>query len=199
MCHQAVIEGYRAMLKDANAGFSEWEEENITARLRKEILGLPFVNSKKIDVVREFQLDNDAIISGEKPAKSARRIDFRFHSTWSVKDEYEYFAEAKNLYHTDRRNTGDASKSKNYYIEGGIARFVNGAYPPGFLVGYVLRGEIEEVVNSINQIIERKNFSPRIGQIREKSTLHSHPYCYNSINTTQFGNLELWHIFLKYY
>jgi len=196
-CHEAVIEGYLKMLMDTAANFSEWEEENLTARLKKEMLDLPLVKRKKIDVIREYQLDDDAIISGEKKAKSAKRIDFRFLSKWASKVDFEYFAEAKNLYQTDRRSTGDASDSRAYYIDGGIARFVNGEYPYGFMLGYVLRGEIDEVVFKINNLISNRN-SPRIGKISEKETLHAHPFCFTSLNIALGNELKLRHIFLKF-
>lgn len=188
------------MVKDTTAGFSEWDEENLTARLKKEMLASPVVKSKKIDIVRDYYIDDDAILSGTKPAKSARRIDFRFYSKWTFENEYEYFAEAKNLYHADRRRRGDANESKNYYISDGIQRYVSGAYPNGFMLGYVLRGEIESIVSDINQIMDKKIMPPSIsiGHITSKSTLHSHPFCYTSTNTMSNGVLELRHIFLKF-
>ncbi|MBK8561862.1 MAG: hypothetical protein IPN76_00520 [Saprospiraceae bacterium] len=194
-CYRAVIEGYREMVKDIAAGFSEWEEESLTARLRNEMLKSPIVKAKKIDIVREFYLDDALILEGKKAAKSARRIDFRFCSKWTFEEEFEYYAEAKNLYQTGKR----ASQSKNYYITDGIERFIGGFYPQGFMLGYVLRGEIEETVIGINHIIiEKKKISPRIGHITSKSNLYAHPYCYSSSNTLVDGILELRHIFLKF-
>ncbi len=196
-CHQAVIEGYREMAKDTNAGFSEWEEEDLSARLAKESQDLRWVKQKNIKIIPEYRLYDDKVYSGQKKAKSAGRIDFLF-SSWNNDEDHDYFAEAKNLYDTDRRNAGDASKSKRYYINGGIKRFVSSAYPYGFLLGYVLRGEIDEMVSSLNKMIEKIGPSPFTGQIAAKTTLHLHPYCYMSSNTAESGTLELRHIFLKF-
>ena len=185
------------MVKDTTAGFSEWEEEDLSARLAKESQDLKWVKQKSIKIIPEYRLYDDKVYSGQKKAKSAARIDFLF-SSWNDNEDHDYFAEAKNLYHTDRRSPGDANRSKNYYIKGGIERFASGVYPHGFLLGYVLRGEIDEVVSNLNQVMEKKGLSPHIGQITAKSTLHSHPYCYTSNNMTESGTLELRHIFLKF-
>lgn len=196
-CYQAVIEGYREMARDVAAGFSEWEEEDISARLAKESQDLKWVKKKKIKIIPEVRLYDDDVYTGKKKAKSTRRIDFLF-TNWFGEEDYEYYAEAKNLYQADRRRRGDANESKKYYVNGGIERFVSGAYPLGFLLGYVLRGEIDEVIRGINQIIDKKRLLPRIGHITSQSTLHSHPFCYTSTNTTSNGVLDMRHIFLKF-
>ncbi len=195
-CQQAVIEGYREMLKDSTAQFSEWEEENLSARLIDESAKLKWVKRFQISILPEIRLYDPDILSGTKKARSAKRIDFRF-SKWYGEIDSVYYAEAKNLYFT---NIGkrDASLSKRYYVSDGIERFASGSYPAGFMLGYILHGDVEDVVNDLNSVLTKRNINPNIGLIGSKSTLHSHPFCYSSVNQTSNGILELKHIFLKF-
>ena len=79
-CHEAVIRSYRSMLT-TSIEFKEWKEEQISARLLHEMRIDGFLIAKNISVTRESHLKDDEILSGEKEASEADRIDFSFEST----------------------------------------------------------------------------------------------------------------------
>ena len=104
----------------------------------------------QIDIIPEYRLyKNDGIA-----AKSAARIDFRF-SGWST-NQWEYFAEAKNLIEIDSFKAGrktkiSANKLHRRYIETGIDNYLSSKYPQnGCLIGYILQGKTENIVSMLN-------------------------------------------------
>lgn len=154
-----------------------------------------FVNS--VQSIRGLRhLDNEETYLGEQHPDTSPRIDIRFMN-WETSDKFEYYIEAKNLYETNLQKTGrtspvDATKYNKRYIETGIQNFVNGKYPRGCLVGYVLVGEPDNVANNINTILLTAN---RKGEILVKSNNVLTKYYFISKHST---TLELKHFLLKF-
>ena len=201
-CHQAVIEAYRKMIKNS-IDYKQWEEEDISAALYKEMEELLFIKSKQISIVPEFRLYNDKVKTGEKKAKNTDRIDFRF-TKWKLKDEKKYFGEAKNLSHKTWSKlagaTVDASYYRGRYIETGIEKIVFGEYSAviGFLIGYVVNGSAKNNVLRLNSLIQTRNLPPKIGLIENKMAICGYSECYISKNLKANFIINLQHIFLEF-
>jgi len=206
VCHQVVIEGYKVMV-DNPADYYTWKEENINARLKSEMERLPSLREANISVVREYYLDDDQILAGEKDAQKADRIDFRFLSGWNQMEDPEYFGEAKNLsartwYKKPETQTGkvNAHKYYNRYITTGIRRIVSGKYSHfnAFLIGYIMNGNSLEIVEKLNQMIQDQELLPEIGRIENRKSICGHPDCYTSDNIRHSIPRRLTHIFLDF-
>jgi len=207
-CHQAVIEGYQNMII-IPMNYAEWEEENLSASLLYEMEKLLIVKKKRITIVRESYLDDKTILTGQKKAKEAERIDFRF-SKWVSEDNTFYFGEAKILSHKSWKKKKLNKKGKptpvkawnqqDYYIKTGIQGLILGKYKnlQGFLIGYVVNGTPTNIVDALNQKIENRNLLPSIGKIENQETICGHRDCYTSDNQITNNTLTLRHIFLPF-
>lgn len=148
-CLTLLCDGY-CVVKSKGSISIDKEEEDIS----KELLLSINANIKRmewqIDIIPEYRLyKNDGIA-----AKSAARIDFRF-SGWST-NQWEYFAEAKNLIEIDSFKAGrktkiSANQLHRRYIETGIDNYLSSKYPQnGCLIGYILQGKTENIVSMLN-------------------------------------------------
>lgn len=151
-CLTLLSEGYYATKSNGNISI-DWEEEDIS----KELLLSLSANKKRqewqIDIIPEYRVyKNDGIA-----AKSASRIDFRF-SGWTI-NQWEYFAEAKNLIEDDSSKIGRKTKISatalhKRYVETGIDGYVLEKYPSnGCLIGYILQGTTQTIVSFINNYL----------------------------------------------
>ncbi|EAY28335.1 hypothetical protein [Microscilla marina] len=157
LCHQLLIEGYSAMLKERDEAefnhkrhkelqnllgdntcvppldfdFKEWGEEDISETLLEKMQIQPMASLHKISVQREYYLSRKEATSKKTSAKEARRIDFHF-SNWTEENEKKYFAEAKNVSCNDwAKKSGakiQASNTVARYIATGIKALVDEKY-----------------------------------------------------------------------
>jgi len=183
--------------------YSEWEEEKINAVLLKKMKTLHLTKLNQITVQREHYLDDEDILKGDKPAKSADRIDFIF-STWFMQDEITYFGEAKNVSCNDWTKKSGAKVNANYYlnryIATGIQAVADGKYNKilSFIIGYVVNGTPTDVVDKLNIKLKKDKLSSKYGLIQNQHTIHQHPNCYESQNPSASVNKTIKHIFLKF-
>ena len=114
------------------------------------------------------------------------RIDMRFVNIWQGV-EYKYFMEAKNLKSND-------ANSKRRYIETGIDNFLNaGSYYncDGFLVGYILEGNVENCKDGINNLLKKdKRENEKIEKISSFLSIDSHFSSHEKKN--------IYHLFLDF-
>ena len=132
--------------------------------------------------------------------KKAPRIDIRM-ANWSSSHKLLYYLEAKNLCQNDWQKTKSTTVKASYYraryIDTGIDNFATERYPEGCLVGYVLEGEVELIIEGINNLLAKHRNRPS-EIIQSKQTIHQHPYCYVSRHqTSNQEELPLRHIFMK--
>ena len=135
----------------------DWGEENISANIYTYIKDSEVAINADIFVESEHSFYSQDILDNKKISKSAPRIDLVFQNNWSRKRSY-YYVEAKNVVVCDYTKTGrsrptKASKVQKRYIETGMDHFLSAYYPKGCLLGYVLNGKINEVVNGINTML----------------------------------------------
>lgn len=173
-CLILLSEGYYVIKSNGNISI-DWEEEDIS----KELLLSLETNSKRlewqIDIIPEYRIyKNDG-----NSAKSAARIDFRF-SGWTI-NQWEYYAEAKNLIEIDSFKVGrktkiSAIKLHERYIETGIGNYLSGKYPQhGCLVGYILQGRVENIISMLNTCLCNLK--------REAEVLHSQDLDFMYLNS----------------
>lgn len=199
LCLRILHEGYEFMLSNGRYQ-TDWAEENLTAHyywcLQQIDLRIGWQVSIRCEV---RQYDEGHIFEGFS-AKSAPRIDMEL-SRWESKNELFFRVEAKILFENDKiRPSGTkvkATDGHNRYIETGIEHFLSGHYPlPGCLVGYVVEGNIQHIVFSINDLIVNNGLSPRIGVIGQEA-LPLYPEMYFSTNQSTSDDTLLRHFMLK--
>jgi len=209
-CHQAVVEAYRAMLRNPNK-YKERKEEKLTARLRYEMQRLELLLAEDITVDKEHYLEDEEILFGEKEAEDVARIDLVFstffesnRASWSQKERLIYYGEAKNLSLKDwtkQRGTNIyASQYRGRYIDTGIEKIISGAYSKvdAFLIGYMVNGNAQDNVVALNKLIQRRKLPPQIGLIDKQVPISGYSECYISKNDKGGEVLELQHIFLEF-
>lgn len=158
-CFTLLIEGYWNIRPQITLDF---EENDITKALLSSMRSNDNAKSWQIGITREHYLDEEGIVADE-----SARIDFRF-SQWADSSEWEYFAEAKNLVETDCERSKKGKKGNpiklrakglhTRYIGTGINHYKNGYYPTnGCLIGYILQGSEQGVVNKINENLSLEN------------------------------------------
>jgi hypothetical protein len=167
----------------------DWDEENISAFFFEYIDKSEKAIALNINISDEHRLFYADILNGKKKAKAASRIDFRLTTNWlEQKKRLEYYVEAKNLIEDDcnkegRKSKLNARKSQERYITTGIDNIISGKYPPrSCLVGYVLQGNPNEIVNKINNHLLLKGRATEQLQIFE-SNIENLKSCYHSNHT----------------
>lgn len=155
-CIHLLIEAYN-LLKTSGREIIEESENNITAKIVGYMKKNPKRTDLQIHLERESYLDGESIYEGLEDADKSPRIDIKY-SVWNSKIEIEFYMEAKNLAENNWKkgstnSTVDANRLRKRYIETGLKNFTSGRYPNGCLLGYVVEGTSQKVVELINQIL----------------------------------------------
>ncbi len=192
-CLFILIDGY-LLMKAAKKYSLDWEEEQITAQLIDFIQLSPSRNKWKIHVKPEIRIYTNQIITGEKLPKEASKIDMQMLS-WQTENEVIYHIEAKNLCENNWTKSIDSKVSSSYqlnrYVNSGILHFISGYYPSnGCICGYILQGNIEMIINKLNDILENKS----LNQLQISKTINAHSMIYKII----YDDNELINIFFDY-
>ncbi|MDR0733312.1 MAG: hypothetical protein LBF08_04535 [Dysgonamonadaceae bacterium] len=180
------------------------EEEYISAVLLDYIDKCPQAAEWQIDIAPEYRIYKDEILKRKKSAKSAPRIDFRF-SRWTESAKLSYFVEAKNLIETDTPKEEKKGKKGNTitisadnlhkrYIRTGIDNYLSEKYPAnGCLVGYILQGKTENIINRLNRCLYDFNRSAEILQ-KQSFNLKDFDECYTSTH----GDVSIEHLMFNF-
>ena len=197
-CIGGILLGYAKMRAD-NQYKCYWFEDKLTAHLVCKMRETGFFAEKDIFIIPQAPLYDDDVVYGEGDPANSPRIDFKFGRNWS-KNEYNYYAEAKNLSEFDwqkpSKRTVRSYGSRKYYVSDGISRYLSGYYPEGCLIGYVVNGSVSGVVSTINRLIIHRNVKTQIGLI-ERDTSSTSDCCYISDNQSVSGPMSLRHLFLQ--
>lgn len=154
-----------------------------------------------IGVERKLFNEEQSPIDTNNP-KKLPRIDINIVSWSFQKDiELEYFFEAKNLSEKNwYKKSGakvDASSYQRRYIQTGIENFRTGRYYNGSLVGYILEGEIEPILDKLNTRLVKDTNSLKI--IDKINFIKDFSHCYESKHITFSSNeINIKHIFFKF-
>lgn len=160
-CILLLIESYNQIIPKNS--LKEQSENNITACLAGLMLKHPRRLDLMISIQRESYYDDKETYQGIKDANESVRIDIKF-VTWSSNIEYVYFLEAKNLSENNWTKSYNNAKVNSHkqlkrYIDTGIQNFITGGYPNGSLIGYVVEGNPNNIVQKINDILTQTNRS----------------------------------------
>lgn len=197
-CIEAINTGYDIILANASHKL-DWKEDNLTAHLVETIELSGFLTSFQISVNYQSPIVSHAIASEGADFLTAPKVDFKF-SNWSGRNEFKFYAEAKNLSERDWYKASGAlvksSKQRGRYLDTGIENFLSGRYPEGCLVGYVLNGSTAAIVSGLNSLIKKRNLGPRTGIIAFDHTA-AWPICYYSDNEKDEQPYRLVHLMLQ--
>lgn len=139
----------------------DWTENAISEALKKSINDNDETIQMHITAEVEVRQLSESLSSMPSKVDDAPRIDIRIggFATNDVPTRICYYMEAKNLYAIDFKKSGYPSKfSSTYYakryIYTGIDHLLSGYYPDStILLGYVLVGTIQDVVDKVNQAL----------------------------------------------
>ena len=183
-CKTLFIEAYQTSISNNSISLN-FDENDISAILFNNIDKNPNRIKWGISTNPENHLFDETVSFKKGFAAKFSRIDLRYSTFWKG-DEYKYFVEAKNLKAND-------SSSKRRYINTGINNFLTGGkYSDcdGFLVGYILDGNIEDCVIGINKLLEKDN--------RKTESLVSSTFLGFDLFSSNHRIKSLNHLFLLY-
>jgi hypothetical protein len=201
---KVLIESYKLLIGSNEYDLS-WEEEQFNQQLvvfmKKSELRIDY--HLTIGVERKLFNENKPPIADNNP-KKLPRIDINIVSWSFQKDkELEYFFEAKNLYENNYQKKV-AAKYINRYIDSGIENFRISRYYNGSLVGYILDGEIINVIDKLNVQLtkDRKNknkASNNLSSFEQKNYIKNFDCYYESKHLTPSKEeMLIKHVFLKF-
>ena len=193
-----LIEAYILALKE-NEYELDWIEDQFTNYLINFMRKSSLNKKYPLDITPQYPLIQDELPIDANNPKTLPVIDIRI-ITWDSPIQKEYFFEAKNLCENNwKKNSGTTVSSKYYldrYLSTGIENFRIGRYYNGAIVGYVLQGDIFNIISKLNS-----RLSSDTNTIQDIQTIDFIPIStniYNSIHLMPSSdNLELKHIFLK--
>ncbi len=200
-----TAEAYDSMRKDQIAQ-ETWEEDNFTATLVTKYIR-PFLANKDLTVVVICQtpIYTDPILAGNVPARKARKTDIQFFiPVWDYSKVY-FAWECKLV--GDKRLERRCSNLVSEYVTEGIVRFIDGKYSAevasGGMLGYVLIGDIGNIVADINQSIiskRRRRHLSVADQMRQSKSVGNFHHVYLSQHRRRSGGkaISLYHLFLSF-
>lgn len=156
-CFGLIENGYKNYLDDEEKTFST-DETQITAGICGHIETI--IDSEKLpfDIVPEYFIYTEKIKKGILNPKKAKRFDLKITS-WNKKNEkLKFGVEAKLLLESDYKTKKANTLIKEYIEDAGMGKFINNiydknAYNDGFMLGYILNGDIENIKDKINERI----------------------------------------------
>lgn len=155
ICHELLISAY-FIIRNNNSLDKNGDEDDISVHFISNMENLPLAIKNKIDIRRQENIDTLAILNQNQKAITASRVDIYFKkTTWTSPKQIEgYAVEAKNVSEKNWKKANGvavpAAAQRQGYINKGIIEFVQGNYPPGCMVAYVLNGNIAPIVTDIN-------------------------------------------------
>lgn len=188
-CTEIIERGYLNYLSDSTKVFSE-DETIITAGLYDHIDAIIDEDELPFYIAPELHQYTKPIRKGEVNPNKAKRFDLHF-TNFSCKPRIKFGIEAKLLAEINTSSKRASFLIREYVEDAGMGKFVKGIYEiDGFMLGYVLNGNVNNIVGSINLKIST---TYSVNEILTKNRK-------NYISLYSFkGNLrELFHIFLDF-
>lgn len=199
-----TIEAYQAMRR-SNIVQRGWEENVFTIRLAYDFIHpLTFDMNLPIRLWPRTKTHTDAMKSGEQPTIKAQEIDLLLHDVWEQAYHTKHFVwEAKRV--GDKRVDADYGDLNSEYVNEAIYRFIRGEYASQVsdagVLGYVLAGEVGNIVADINQSMGniRKNPPlPPSNQLRLVAPINDFQDIYQSHHARVDNSILLHHLFLTF-
>jgi len=181
----------------------DWEEEQFSQYLVDIMKRSPLRVKYQLTIGVERKLnDGTKLPLGDNHPKKLPRIDINIISWSFVKDvEQEYFFEAKNLCENNwKKKTGARVSSEYYldrYVSTGVENFRAGRYYDGAIIGYLLEGNIENIITKLNSRLSTDTNTIEVIRNLVFVSGFNHIYCSKHI-TPLDDEIEVKHLFLKF-
>lgn len=131
-------------------------------------------------------------------------MDLVLHGNWEGYNEIHFVWEAKLV--GDKRVNSDYRRLNSEYVNEAIYRFIRGDYatglPDGGVLGYVLAGDVENIVGDINLSMGRIRKNPPLPEsnhLQSASSVGHLEDIYQSRHTREDrSSIQLHHLFLTF-
>ncbi|AGR78391.1 hypothetical protein A7H1H_2149 [Aliarcobacter butzleri 7h1h] len=180
----------------------DWDEEQFSSHIVSYMNNHFLTSAFHLHInIEEKLLDLNILPIGKNNPKYLPRIDISI-SSWIFKnnEKLQYFFEAKNLSENNwEKGTGKKVNAKYYldrYILTGIENFRTKRYYNGSIIGYILEGNITNIVTKLN--MKLLNNSNTIQNIENVNLLPSCEIYHSKHQTPDTDSIEIKHIFLKF-
>lgn len=144
----------------------------------------------------EYHEFTNDIVAGKKKPISAKRFDFYF-GNWSTPKKIEFGVEAKLLSENDFMGKKSKFLADEYIGEAGMNKYISGIYKSmGCMVGYIIEGEINVIIDKINNQI-KNTFDAKQILYKESYSKFNHQEIYQSVHKEKLS-YTLFHLMLDF-
>ena len=187
MCIHYVIQGYKRAITFGILTLVD--EEDISDLLVTHTEFCLEEDGISVDVDAERR-DRTIPVDGKSVrAKKRRRFDFVFKSFERPTMREMFTAEAKIL------KLNDKDLMKKYISEKGMRKYINQVYKkPGFMIGYVKEGVVNEIIVKLNEVITVDSTYKATEKLFLQNPIGSYLHFYKS----EHENINLDHLMLNF-
>lgn len=200
-----TVQAYQVVRKD-NIAKRNWEENTFTILLGEDYLRtIAFDNELPVFVQVRPKRHTKEMKTGEQATIEAKEIDLMLYGSWERDYHKKHFVwEAKRV--GDKRVDIKYSKLNSEYVHEAIYRFIRREYADGLddagVLGYVLAGNVESIVEDINQTmgnIKKNPPLPEFNHLKTAAPIDDFKDIYQSKHTrTDNSEIQLHHLFLSF-
>ncbi len=202
---ELTVQAYQAMRQDRIVR-RDWEENTFTLLLYEDYLRpLAFDNRDPVFVECRTKVHTQAMKTGKQATIEAKEIDMKLYGSWERDYHKKHFVwEAKRV--GDKRTNARYSTLNPEYVHEAIYRFIRHEYADALsdagILGYVLDGEVKNIVHDINRSMGRIRRNPPLpasNHIQGAQPIHGFEHVFRSWHTrTDSTRLTLHHLFLVF-
>lgn len=188
-CAEIIEQGYQSYLSDTSKIFSE-DETVISAGIYDNIEMIIDKDELPLYIAVELHQYTTPIKKGKTNPNKAKRFDLHF-TNFSYKPRIKFGIEAKLIAEANTSRKRAAFLINEYVEDAGMGKFIKGIYEDdGFMLGYILNGTTEKIIENINLKITSTYSSNE--QISKNQKPYLSPYTLNG------KDKNLHHIFLDF-
>lgn len=199
-----TVEAYHLMKIDCEVK-RDWEENVFTINLEEYLQNLAFDHGS-IHVHSRIKQHTDKMRMGKQATIEANEIDLMLYGSWERNHKKIHFVwEAKRV--GDKRISENYRKLNSEYVNEAIYRFIENKYaanvPDAGILGYVLAGDVYNIVADINQSMENLRNRQALDisnhlQTNSLSGKFKDRYQSQHTRTNKNGVIRLHHLFLTF-
>jgi len=198
-----TVQAYQAMREDGIAQ-QDWEENVFTIRLGEDyIRPIAFEAALRINI--RDKVHTEEMKMGKQKTISAKEIDLSLFSVWE-KDylKVKFVWEAKRI--GDKGSDSSFGNLISEYVNEAIFRFIRCEYAAGLddagILGYVIDGNVENIVFDINRSMSNLRVNPPLPQsnhLTQSEPIRNFKDIYKTYHIrTDSTNIKLHHLFLVF-
>ena len=168
------------------------DEVQITADLFSEATAIPAYSDFRYTISPERPDYIKEIRERKKSPKKARKYDI-FFENWDCKNRISFGMEAKLLIEQNYQSKKPAKLIKEYISDVGMGKYIKGIYEePGCMLGYILQGDIHNIVEKINsKIVQVYDNQQCLTKVKNKNLNHTDVYISLHINKLDYDFYHL--------